>query len=396
MEQKAITVTQLSTYIKQIFEAEEMLSFIKVIGEVSGLTISKGVAYFTLKDENAQLSCVCFTPDNFEFKNGDKIYATGSPRYYVKGGKLNFNVSKIEQVGLGELYQRFLELKEKLQKQGYFDEIRKKSIPKQINRIGVVTSAEGAVIQDIINVRNRRNPKIDIVLYPVKVQGVGAEFEIAEGISFFNNYNVDVVIVGRGGGSLEDLMPFNTEIVANAIFDSQKPIVSAVGHETDFSICDFVSDLRAPTPSAASEILCEDISSRKQSALVLINRITRATTVLYNKKLQYSKIVLGSLLTIFNNDFITKKQSAKNMVLKLNNTFDKKTEQQIYNHKFLTSKLEKLNPEIILKMGYAVLRKKSKYFSSIKSVSVGDEIDIVLKDGVLVANVIKKGEDDGI
>lgn len=394
--EKAITVTQLSTYIKQIFEAEEMLSFIKVIGEVSGLTIAKGIAYFTLKDENAQLSCVCFSPNNFDFKNGDKIYATGSPRYYVKGGKLNFNVSKIEQVGLGELYQRFLELKEKLQLQGYFDEDRKKLIPKQINRIGVVTSAEGAVIQDIINVRNRRNPKIDIVLYPTKVQGIGAEFEIAEGIDFFDNYNVDVVIVGRGGGSLEDLMPFNTEVIANAIYKSKKPIVSAVGHETDFTICDFVADLRAPTPSAASEILCEDISNRKQNALMFINRIQRAISVIKNKKSQQAKMILGNLISVLNNDLMIKSQDGKTKIYKLDKAIDKNIEQYTYNYNMLSSKLEKLNPEMILKMGYAALKKENSYISSINNIAVGDNIDIVLRDGVLSASVLNKGENNGI
>ncbi|MBQ3494521.1 MAG: exodeoxyribonuclease VII large subunit, partial [Clostridia bacterium] len=273
---RALTVTQVGTYIKQIFDAEEMLSYIRVIGEISGLSISKGVAYFVLKDENAQLQCVCFSPEKFSFNNGDKVYATGTPKYYVKGGKLNFNVSKIEQAGLGELYINFLMLKQKLELLGYFDAANKKPIPKNIKRIGVVTSAEGAVIQDIINVRNRRNKNVDIVLYPVKVQGVGAEYEIKKGIEFFDNYDVDVVVVARGGGSLEDLMPFNTEVVAKAVFYANKPIVSAVGHETDFTICDFVADLRAPTPSVASELLCEDIQAKKQNVLSLLKRLNLA------------------------------------------------------------------------------------------------------------------------
>ena len=390
--ERAITVTQLSTYIKQIFEAEEMLSFIKVVGEVSGLTIAKGIAYFTLKDENAQLSCVCFSPDNFCFKNGDKIYATGSPRYYVKGGKLNFNVSKIEQAGIGELYQKFVQMKEKLEQLGYFDDSRKKSIPKQINRIGVVTSAEGAVIQDIINVRNRRNPKVDIVLYPVKVQGNGAEFEIAAGIDFFNNYNVDVMIVGRGGGSLEDLMPFNTEVVANAIYASNIPVVSAVGHETDFTICDFVSDLRAPTPSAASELLCEDIATRKQNSLFLINRLNRAVSVLKNRCDNQTQKVFGDFVNVLNNDLMQKRQSVKDKLFKLDKIVERKSEEFGYRFDMLFGKLEKLNPDLILKLGYGAIKKQNEYISSVNNLNIGDNIDVVLKDGVVKANVISKGE----
>lgn len=394
--ERAITVTQLSTYIKQIFEAEEMLSFIKVVGEVSGLTIAKGIAYFTLKDENAQLSCVCFSPYDFNFKNGDKIYATGSPRYYVKGGKLNFNVSKIEQAGIGELYQKFVQMKEKLQQLGYFDEARKKAIPKQINRIGVVTSAEGAVIQDIINVRNRRNPKIDIVLFPVKVQGNGAEFEISSGIDFFNKYNVDVVIVGRGGGSLEDLMPFNTEAVANAIYNSNVPIVSAVGHETDFTICDFVADLRAPTPSAASELLCEDIATRKQNSLFLINRMNRAISVLQNRCVNHTKNIFANFITALSNDFMQKRQSLKDKLYKFDKLIEQKIEDSSYRFDVLSSKLEKLNPELILKLGYSAIKKQDEYILSAAKVQVGDNINIILKDGSLIANVISKGESNGL
>ena len=206
MEQKPLTVTQISNYFKQIFDAEELLFNVRVVGEISGLSIVRGVAYFALKDENAMMSCVCFDVSNFTYQNGDKVVLTGTPRYYVKGGKLNFNVQKAEKYGLGDLYQQFLKLKETLEKSGYFDESHKIPMPKTIKRIGVVTSKEGAVIQDIINVRSRRNPYIDIVLYPVKVQGKDAEKEIAKGIRFFDNYNVDVIVVARGGGSLEDVI----------------------------------------------------------------------------------------------------------------------------------------------------------------------------------------------
>ena len=396
MNQKAITITHLCTYIKQIFDAEEMLAYIKVVGEVSGLTISKGVAYFTLKDENAQLPCVCFTPYDFDFKDGEKVYATGTPRFYVKGGKLNFNVSKIEQAGQGELYQRFLELKYRLEKLGYFDEARKKPIPKQIKRIGVVTSAEGAVIRDIINIRNRRNSKIDIVLYPVKVQGVGAEIEIAQGIKFFDDYDVDVVIVGRGGGSLEDLMAFNTEVVANAVYVSKKPIVSAVGHETDFSICDFVSDLRAPTPSAAAEILCAELEGVKQKVKQLLVGLDRNYGCVWSRNKQRVINVLSSFLGLINEGYLLKCQKAKLSISKMESNIFRLYEENVYNHGLLSNKLKKLNPEEILKLGYATIKSNNKYITSAKSLKVGDGIFVNLKDGVIEASVIAKGENCGI
>lgn len=394
--EKAISVTQLNTYIKQIFEAEEMLSFIKVIGEVSGLSISKGIAYFTLKDENAQLPCVCFSPNDFSFQNGDKVYVTGSPRYYVKGGRLNFNVTKIEQAGLGELYQKFLMLKDKLNFLGYFSEERKKAIPKCISRIGVVTSAEGAVIQDIINIRNRRNPKIDIVLYPVKVQGKDAEYEIAKGIEFFDNYNVDVVIVGRGGGSLEDLMAFNTEVVANAIYYSTKPIVSAVGHETDFTICDFVSDLRAPTPSAASEILCENLQDKRQKAKLTIAQLNQTMFSYLNDRKQNFKQLLISLVSLISTNVAERKQKAKTLCLRLESSTQRNIEDCLYKFGIAHNKLNKLNPNEILKLGYATVRNRNNYINSINNINKGDEIDVCLKDGKFTATVVSIGENNGI
>ena len=270
MEEKAISVTQISTYFKQIFDAEELLQNISVFGEVSDFSLSRGVAYFSLKDENALLSCVCFGADNLvSVRNGDKVIVRGTPKYYVKGGKLNFNVNKIAPFGTGNLFEQFLKLKQDLENEGLFDDKNKKTIsPQNIKRIGVVTSETGAVIQDIINVVTRRNPFVDIVLYPVKVQGYNAELDIVKGINFFSDYpNVNAIIVARGGGSLEDLKPFNSEIVARAVFACTKPLISAVGHETDFTIIDFVSDLRAPTPSVAAELITENVAYKKQNLI---------------------------------------------------------------------------------------------------------------------------------
>ena len=210
-----ISVTQFSTYVRQIFNAEELLHNILIYGEVSGWNMSRGTAYFNLKDADALLPCVRFGADALDYvpKEGDMVVVRGSPNYYVKGGRFSFVVTTIKAYGLGVLYQQFLELKAKLEKEGLFSPERKKSLPKNIKRVGVVTSETGAVIQDIIDVTRRRNPMLDIVLYPAKVQGVGAEATIVQGIKELDKRDVDVIVIARGGGSLEDLSCFNTEIV---------------------------------------------------------------------------------------------------------------------------------------------------------------------------------------
>ena len=326
MEQKPLTVTQISNYFKQIFDAEELLFNVRVVGEISGLSIVRGVAYFVLKDENAMMSCVCFDVSNFTYQNGDKVVLTGTPRYYVEGGKLNFNVQKAEKYGLGDLYQQFLKLKETLEKSGYFDESHKIPMPKTIKRIGVVTSKEGAVIQDIINVRSRRNPYIDIVLYPVKVQGKDAEKEIAKGIRFFDNYNVDVIVVARGGGSLEDLAPFNTKAIKSVYIDKHTYFVGLYK-----ALLDDYSD---------------ENSEMSNNLVKLIMR------------LKYSASNFSNL--------------------------------QFNNFKLLESKLNKLNPSEVLKLGFAVVRGKGGEIRSVKDIDIGDDISIKLVDGDLFAKVTNK------
>lgn len=394
MSFKPITVTQLTAYVKQVFDAEELLHGISVIGEISGWSFTRGTAYFTLKDSGSALSCVCFNAGQYlDFKDGDSVMLIGSVTFYTKTGKLNFNAVKIERYGQSVLYQQYLELKEKLNGLGYFSNERKKPLPKLINRIGVVTSETGAVIQDIINVSYRRNPMVDIVLYPVKVQGNNAENEIAKGIQFLDNYNVDVIVVARGGGSLEDLQPFNTEVVATATYDCKKPIVSAVGHETDYTIIDFCSDLRAPTPSAAAELLCVDINERKRKYFLCMKMLDNNMKKYLQYKLDllninYEKIIknfsylLENINLIFNNNV---------------NSFKKNMQLYVENKGILYSRraeiLNKLNPNSVLKMGYAFLKKQHNAVNSIKDINVKDNIEIQLKDGSLLATVLEiKGD----
>ena len=386
---KPVTVTQLSNYLKQIFDAEELLFNISVVGEVSGYSNVRGTAYFSLKDENSILSCVCFTADDFkDIKNGDSVVVVGTPRYYVKGGKLNFNVIKIEHYGESALYQKFLELKTKLENKGYFDQSHKKPMPKNIKRIGVVSSEGGAVIQDIINIRTRRNPKIDIVLYPVKVQGNNAEFEIAEGIKALDNYDVDVIVVARGGGSMEDLQPFNTEIVAEATYNCNKFIMSAVGHETDFTIIDFCSDLRAPTPSVAAELLCEDFFDKKLRFEKSVDSLLKSYNAKFNYEVYKYKNDVNQLLKSYQYlEQDSKQLFNKNLcnMFNLSKTyFDKREKELIYNNCIL----KKLDPKEVLKLGYASIKNLKGYVTKVSDLKKDDKIDIIFKDGMVKAKIL--------
>lgn len=386
-----ISVIQLNSYIKGIFDAEQMLHGISVYGEVTSYKISNGIAYFNIKEEDNLLPCVLFGATKFPEPNiGDLVLLTGSISYYVKGGKLSFNATKMEPYGKGLLYQKFLELKNKLESLGYFDKDKKKPIPDYVKRIGVVTSSTGAVIQDIIDVTTRRNNTIDIVLYPVKVQGVGAEYEIAKGIDFFSEYdNIDVVIVARGGGSMEDLQPFNTEVVAEATYRCKKPLVSAVGHETDYTIIDFVSDLRAPTPSAAAELVAW---SKKDTLdgiykLVLrmeksINNIANISTNIIDRSMKSMEYALSKSITNKEN-FV--KLTSNNMINVVNNkinNFENKI--KLFEHTIL-----KLNPNNLLVKGYTKLEINGTPVKGVNEINVGDNVTVRLVDGKIAAQVSK-------
>ena len=386
MEIKALSVTQLGTYVKNIFDAEEMLHDINVFGEISGFSVTRDIAYFTLKDENALLSCVLFGASRFPtIKNGDSVILTGTPRFYVKGGKLNFNVSKVSPYGQGQLYLQFLQLKEKLEKEGLFDASHKIEIPQDVKRIGVVTSEGGAVIQDIINVSSRRDPMVNIVLYPVKVQGVDAEKEIAKGINFFSDYDVDVVIVARGGGSLEDLQPYNTEIVARATYECKKPIVSAVGHETDFTIIDFVSDLRAPTPSAAAELVCVD----RVSQTALYKKLYSNFKLCFDRFMQnkQSALELRAIRLEKGAEKVVSggKMKLNSLISRLNSATMNMYNDKIYSLGVVEKTLKSLNPIDVLKRGFAKVEIDGKSIESVEDVEIGSEIVTYLKDGKITA-----------
>lgn len=382
-----LTVSKFNNIIKDIFNSEELLHNIKIVGEVFGISGAKNSVYFSLKDEESTLPCVCFYAGAVSgVKEGDMVIATGSPNFYTKGGRFNFVVSKVEPFGLGLLFQKFQEMKEKLEKEGLFDQAHKKPIPQNIKRIGVVTSKDGAVIQDIKNVTWRRNKAIDIVLYDTKVQGNGAEKEICAGIEFFSKYEgVDVVIVARGGGSMEDLSAYNTEEVARATYACEKPIVSAVGHETDFTIIDFVSDLRAPTPSAAAELLTKDTKLSISTLRRDISRIRRCLEVyVADKQMRFGQWK-QTFLALAEDYLFEKKTRLEKQVAKISGMLKDYLLEKDHDLKLKLAHLNKLNPLDILALGYAKIEQSGKSVSKLSDMDLNEKFEVHFADGGLVA-----------
>lgn len=283
MSSNIYSVSQVNSYIKNMFARDSALNRISVQGEVSNCKYhSSGHIYFTLKDSGGTLSAIMFASRrgglSFTMKDGQQVVVTGSIEVYERGGSYQIYAQSIKQAGLGDLYEKFVELKNRLEEMGMFAPEYKKPIPKFAKIIGIATASTGAAVHDIINVATRRNPYVQLVFVPTKVQGQGAAQSIVNSIRTLDEYGVDVIIVGRGGGSLEDLWAFNEEIVARAIFNCTAPVISAVGHETDFTIADYAADLRAPTPSAAAEIATIDISEFLASVEERKQRLSRAVT----------------------------------------------------------------------------------------------------------------------
>ena len=384
----AVTVSDLNRYIKEKIANDENLSQILVKGEISNFKNHyTGHMYFTLKDENSLIKCVCFKTyaEKLAFmpKDGMKVIVLGSVSVFERDGVYQIYVKMMEEEGVGDLYTKYKELKEKLEKEGLFDEAHKKKIPLMPKVIGVLTSQTGSVIRDIINVSTRRNPNVYIRLLPVPVQGEGAAEKIADGIRFMNERNLaDVLILARGGGSLEDLWPFNEEIVARSIYDSKIPIISAVGHETDFSISDFVADLRAPTPSAAAELAVPDIYEVKRKIEDLQDRLRMALIKKVEvMKLRYDKcmasVVFKEPLRKVNDNYLL----TDNLVKRLEASVKIKQEKEKNRYIELVSKLDALSPLKTLSRGYSITEKDGKIIKSKDELQKGDLISLRFTDG---------------
>ena len=381
-----ISVSQLNNYIHGLFDIDGVLNEVTVAGEVTNVKQSRDGWYFSLKDETASIDCFCYA--SCQPTVGMLAVAEGRINFWVKSGRVSFFVRRLTvSQNTGAAYLKFLELKEKLQKEGLFDESRKMPIPKFCKKVGVVTSATGAVIHDIENVVRRRQPFTDIVLCPVKVQGVGADLEIAQGVIILSQSDVDVIIVGRGGGSNEDLSAFNAEIVVRAVAECAKPIVSAVGHGVDFTLCDFAADRRAVTPTEAAEFVTEDCQAVKGR---LLSRLNKTQTVLLSRLTVGKRNATYSVKSI-SSGVLRKVESAKSAVSNLLSTSITHLDNKIFEMRAqvqnLSVRLSAANPANLLSRGYSILSVDGKKITSIKQVKVGDNITARVADGHLQAKV---------
>ncbi len=395
MKIEPISVTELNKYVKEKVAEDEYLNNVLVKGEISNFKHHyTGHMYFTLKDENSLIKCVMFKTStatlNFVPKDGMKVIVFGTVSVFERDGIYQIYCKAMQEDGMGSLYKAYEELKRKLEQEGLFDESHKKRIPFMPKIIGVLTSNTGAVIRDIINVSTRRNPNVYIRLLPVPVQGQGAAQKIAKAIEFMNENNLaDVIILARGGGSLEDLWPFNEEIVARAIYDSKLPVISAVGHETDFTISDFVADLRAPTPSAAAELAVADVFDLKNTIDIYQNRLKislkRKTEIM---RMRYEKIlnsrVFKEPLQKINEQYII----IDNKMKSLENSVIKKLKDSKLEMAKLVSKLDALSPLKTLTRGYCLTEFDGKVITKSKDLKKDMTIGIRFQDGDVSAKIL--------
>ena len=391
----AVSVTDLNIYIKEKIAGDEALNAVVVKGEISNFKNHyTGHLYFTLKDDKSLIKCIMFKSYadrlNFMPKDGMKVMVFGSVSVFERDGIYQIYVKAMKEDGKGDLYEAYEKLKADLEKEGLFDESHKKKIPLKPNIIGVLTSQTGSVIRDIINVSTRRNPNTYIRLLPVPVQGPGAAEEIARGIKLMNEKELaDVLIIGRGGGSLEDLWPFNEEIVARAIYDSKIPVISAVGHETDFTIADFVADLRAPTPSAAAELANPDIFELKEK----INTYKQKSRLSLKKKVEVMRLRFDKIIAsqVFKDPYkkINEYSQLLDKYIKSLETSVKNSHNKakiVFTEK--VARLDTLSPLKTLSRGYSITQKDGRIVKSKNELNKNDEVEIRFVDGEKHAKIV--------
>lgn len=412
----SLTVTDINNYIKNIVDGDFFLSNVTLKGEISNLKFhTRGHLYFSLKDENSKINAVMFNYKNlglnFIPKDGMNVIVKGKVSVFTTGGSYQITVSNMKEDGIGNLYILFEELKRRLEREGLFSPEHKKKLPRIPKKVGVITASTGAAIKDIISTINRRFPLTEIILFPTLVQGVGAKENIVKMINEANESDVDVIILGRGGGSIEDLWAFNEEIVARAIYNSNKPIVSAVGHEIDFTISDFVSDMRAPTPTGAAELVVPSkveiqsyLNDYKGRIISVINKKIKSYTDTFSKL--KSTYILKNPISMYEID----EQKLDNMLEKLGSIMTYKLEREKSKLNNLSkmispnmlnrldkekiklenieTKLKLLNPENILKKGYSLTLVEGKIVKSINSVKKGSIIDTKFSDGIIKSEVL--------
>lgn len=401
MNPRIYSVGQVNTYIKNMFSQDFMLNRISIKGEVSNCKYhTSGHIYFSLKDETGTLSCVMFAGQRkglgFAMKNGDKVVAEGSVSVYERDGKYQLYARSITLEGAGLLYERYLALKKELEEMGMFSQEYKQPIPAYVKKVGIVTAPTGAAIQDIRNIAGRRNPYVQLILYPALVQGEGAKESIVKGIETLDAWGVDVIIVGRGGGSIEDLWAFNEEEVARAIFHCQTPIISAVGHETDTTIADFVADLRAPTPSAAAELAVADVRQLLETLRAYRQKLTfgmenqiyslRQRMKQYEMKLEYGSPAYQI-------------QEKRIRLLDLEERLGSAMENQIFrarqNLTIYIERMKGLSPLDKLNQGFSYVENEAGHsVTCIGQVKPGDTLNIQVTDGRILTKVTETIEEE--
>ena len=389
MKSTVLSVTQLNTYIKSIIDGDSLLRSLYVVGEISNFTnhYRTGHFYLTLKDENCAVKAVMFASANRRLKfmpeNGMKVIVRGRVSVLERDGQYQLYIDDMQPDGLGALNLAFEQLKNRLAQEGLFDERFKKPIPYRCMRIGVVTSATGAVIQDIRNVISRRYPLAEIILAPVQVQGASAAPQIADAIERFNSGDyADVLIVGRGGGSLEDLWAFNEEIVARAVFKSRIPIISAVGHETDFTICDFVADLRAPTPSAAAELAVPDIREDIAFVQTVVYECEATLLQRVNDEKERLEMIKERLRYRSPSMLIDQKiQTVDTLMTSALLSVQRKLDSETARLSSTAARLDALSPLKVMARGYSIVTKDEKVVASSKALKKGDRITVGFSDG---------------
>lgn len=392
--QKVYSVGQINTYIRNMFTQDFVLNRVSVRGEISNLKYhTSGHIYFTLKDASAAIACVMFAGARgglaFRMSNGQQVVVDGAVNVYERDGKYQLYATKIRQDGAGELYEKFLELKEELEEMGMFASEYKQPIPKFVRRLGVVTAPTGAAIRDIINIATRRNPGIRIILYPAKVQGEGAAESVAAGLAALDALGVDVIIVGRGGGSIEDLWAFNEETVARAIFSCHTPVISAVGHETDTTIADFVADLRAPTPSAAAELAVADVTAWLQALdedALQLQRIMQR--MIKDARSRLRECELRMRYAKPQQRLMQQKQRLDEYEERLRRAMQSLLEQTRHQLALSEERLRRLSPYEKLESGYGcILTEDGRRIRSVSQVAPGEVVQICLADGRMTARI---------
>lgn len=385
--QNAISVTEVNLTIKACVDSP-IFKGLLVFGEVSGYKMSGPHAYFTLKDKQSQISCVCFyAAKTYQPKDGESVIVKGSLDYYVKGGRLSLQVTSMEPAGMGVLALEFERLKAQLQAEGLFDEAHKKPIPEFVKNVLVVTSKTGAVIRDIVTTVRRKNPIINIVVKDVRVQGEGAGHEIAKILPLVDALGYDVIVIARGGGSLEDLAPFYDEELVRAVYNMNTPVVSAVGHETDFSLCDFVADARAATPTAAGELIAFDYYAMIQNLKDAMSSLKRNAVHKFEIATTKTKLACKSLLAQADSFVTGRAYRVTRLIDRAKNAVSFKVEQADAKAVRLVGALDNLSPLKILKRGYFRLQRGDATVNGVAGLKVGDKFRATGSDGSVEAVV---------